>query len=98
MTLKEISTILEVLIPVSLVVFWVAVGGLIECTVSMSYMKGESITPANIYAYSSLNKFGCWFLFVLVSILSPVGLIIKIGSFFINQICNFTKYIFTVGR
>lgn len=96
--LKQLVEWLDVAIIIGVIGFWFAVGGAIECWISDSYMKNESITPEAIYRYTKLNKFGCWFLFILISIISPFGFVMKIGSFIGQKIWCFIKYIFTVGR
>ena len=58
----------------------------------------EPITPTYIYNHTKLNNFGCWFLFILLRILSPVATIMYICIAIIIAIYNIIKYLFTTGR
>ena len=59
---------------------------------------GGFITPSWFYENWKLNWFGSWFMFILWSIINPLGTILKllfaIGCIIVDGI----KWLFTVGR
>ena len=75
---------------------WVITAFIIEAWLTDDFE--EVIFPSTIYENSNFNWFGCWFLFILLSILSPVGFIGKIVGIICYLVYTFIKFIFTVGR
>lgn len=64
---------------------------------SWEYKNGPEdgfITPKWFYNEKKLNWFGSWVMFILLSIFSPLGFIIKA----IYSIYWFFKWLFTIGR
>ena len=58
----------------------------------------EIIFPSSIYRCTKMNWFGCWFLYILLAILSPLVFICKwlvIGMYYLTK---WIKWLFTVGR
>lgn len=54
--------------------------------------------PSVIYVYTKLNKFGAWFVFILLAIVNPLMFIVKISYLLVRLLIAGIKYIFTVGR
>ncbi len=54
--------------------------------------------PSVIYEYTKLNKFGAWFVFILLAIVNPLMFIIKISYLLVNLLIAGIKYIFTEDR
>lgn len=54
--------------------------------------------PSVIYTYTKLNKFGAWFVFILLAIVNPLMFIVKISYLLVRLLIAGIKYIFTVGR
>lgn len=79
-----------------LLAIWFIIGLGIEA--GLTDIFEEVIFPNTIYENSSFNWFGCWFLFILLSIFSPIGFIFKLVGIICYLIYTFVKFIFTVGR
>ena len=63
------------------------------------YFKGALILfPSSIYKVSKINWFGCWFIYIVMSILSPVLFIMKLFIMIMIILCDFVNWLFTVGR
>ena len=75
---------------------WSIISLCIECVITDEL--DDIIFPSTIYENSQLNWFGCWFLFILLSIFSPVGFALKVIGIMCWAISSFVKFIFTVGR
>lgn len=56
------------------------------------------ITPKYFYEEWELNWFGSWFMFILLSIVSPICTIIKLVYITWCLIYYGVKWLFTVGR
>lgn len=81
------------LVPIAI---WFIIGLGIESWLTDEFE--EVIFPSTIYENSNYNWFGCWFLFILLSIFNPLGFIIKVIGIICYLIYTFVKFIFTVGR
>ena len=63
-----------------------------------SEISNGFITPRWFYEIWELNWFGSWFMFILLSILSPLCTIVKLLYVIWYGISNGIKWLFTVGR
>lgn len=72
---------------------WALIGGIIEFAVSNKYLNDGLITPFSIQKYRKLNWLGSWFVFLLISIINPIGLIVKIICGIIKLFLKTLKFI-----
>lgn len=77
---------------------WCFVGAIIEYFICDIFLEEEILTPFSLYEHRGLNWFGSWFFFILASIMSPGGFVMKFLCIIYGCIREFCKYIFTVGR
>ena len=54
--------------------------------------------PRALYDNTKMNWFGCWFIFILISILSPLGFSFKVLAFVCVKFYEGIVWLFTVGR
>ena len=54
--------------------------------------------PRALYDNTKMNWFGCWFIFILIGILSPLVFSLKILAFVCVKVCMGIVWLFTVGR
>lgn len=72
---------------------------LIEANCMPRYDGGYLLLfPSVIYEYTKLNKFGAWFVFILLAIANPLMFIYKISYLLVRLLIAGIEYIFTVGR
>lgn len=77
---------------------WCCLGGIVECNIGDHLVGNDTICPKSLYENTKMNKFGCWFVFILISIISPGFFVIKIIGEIGFYTVEFIKFIFTVGR
>lgn len=80
------------------VLAWAFVGAILEYFICDIFLEEEILTPFSIYEYRELNWFGSWFFFILASVMSPGGFVMKVLCVVYGCIREFCKHIFTVGR
>ena len=77
---------------------WIIIGGVIEGLISDSLNTDILLIPSDFYDNTKMNWFGCWFCFMLISIVNPFGLIVKIFVFVGYYIISFIGWLFTAGK
>lgn len=77
---------------------WFVLGLVIEIYIMGCHLDGEFINPWTLYEETYMNWFGCWFCFILISVINPIFFVCKLLYIIILLIIGFIHYIFTVGR
>ena len=54
------------------------IGAVIEYAILERFPHMKYLSPPELYRNTNMNKFGCWLVFILVSIFSPLVLLGKI--------------------
>lgn len=87
----------EILITILLIIgmFWIF--GMALWEAGKSFEHGF-ITPRYFYEEWELNWFGSYFMFILLSILSPIGTMTKLLYVIWYGVSHGIKWLFTVGR
>lgn len=86
-----ISFVLAVLVGI-----WIYITPLIELAITPDHRPVYS--PSYLYENTNMNKFGCWFCFILIRLLSPVMTLMGVFIQIMYYICYFVEWLFTVGR
>jgi hypothetical protein len=76
--IKEIDLIVNLIYVVMQFLLWIVVGGIVEIIVSYKFFNSKLMTFASIKEQKIINNFGSWVIFILISIISPVGTILRI--------------------
>ena len=81
-----------------IVLAWNIIGLCIEGFFSLHMFDGEIINPFMLYEYTSMNWFGCWCVFIFLSIISPIMFVLKIIYVIIVCVAALIVWLFTVGK
>ena len=85
--IKEIDLMANLVYVVMQFLLWIVVGGIVEIVVSHKFFDSKLMTLASIKEQKIINKLGSWVIFILISIISPIGTLLRI----INRIYRLLK-------
>ena len=80
----------------SIYILITAIGTIVDVILASS--QNVIIIPSDIYEKTTLNWFGCWFLYILLAICSPYFFTFKWCVIITYYIGQGIKWLFTVGR
>lgn len=83
------------------IVIWVILSVFIEFALMDKITGVEQFPcsdPDDFYENTKMNRFGCWFCFILIRILVPLNTLALLIVAIVYYPCIFIKWLFTVGR
>ena len=81
------------------IVLWIVSGPFVEAIITETkYNTCPIYSPSHLYELTKMNWFGCWFCFIMIRLLIPLGTAIGLGVTIIYYSWHFIKWLFTVGR